>query len=122
MTNKAIFDKDVIAEWERRIAEHRRSSHRVLVVLAPLVLVATLPPLLGLVKPFPYLAFLGIAAILVTSLTFFILSVDMTCPRCGEKPALGNQLVPAWQIDYCAKCSYWLLDPRRGLRKPDSSG
>jgi hypothetical protein len=115
MVATATFDKDVVAEWERRVKQYRRSTRRTMVVFAPLLLVAALPPILGFVTPFPYSAFAAFVVVVVAILCGFAFRADLTCPHCGDNPVLGNQVVPLWQIDHCAKCSYWLLNPRRGI-------
>lgn len=114
----ATFDQDVIDEWGRRLAQRRRSSRRALAIFVPVMLIAVLPPILGLARPLHYLAYTGLVVAFVAIVCAFMFRTELACPHCGKNPVLGNQLVPLWQIDHCAKCSYWLLDPRRSSSGP----
>jgi len=44
-----------------------------------------------------------------------ILGVTLMCPHCDQSPVLGGQGAALWEIDHCAKCYYWLQNPRRGI-------
>jgi hypothetical protein len=107
---ECIDDRDI----PEGLAEYRRSVRQSVLVVAALLLVAALPVVAGFVRPLPYLVFVAYLVVIVSLVCSIVFRSVLVCPHCHQNPALGGQAVSPVMIDHCAKCAYWLLNPRRG--------
>jgi len=112
VTDRAIYNPDVIAEWDRICAASRRKSRLLWYVLGVCLAVALLVPLSGLVAFFPYVLVVGFLALWASSALRFGYQAILECPNCGESPVHLGRRIPLYDVDYCPHCYHWLRSPQ----------
>jgi hypothetical protein len=111
MSVRAKFDAAVVSEWTRRRQEFRHRMRWMWWLFWLLVLTAPFPFFLHMIEIAP--AAYGIAFLLIfigVHLRFRYAHI-IPCPHCGKPPAPRFQRLVTYDLDCCAHCRYWLLNP-----------
>src|SRR5262245_47422819 len=96
---RSVHDKEVVAEWQRRRAEFRRAQRPLVYSAVGALLCLLVPPLLGLIEPFPYLGLLLFVSVWVASYLRTRHQIMLPCPHCNRTPASKLGQIPIFELD-----------------------
>jgi hypothetical protein len=108
------YNPSIVDEWKHRCDQFEQKSRWLWRVLIGAVVIAPVPPIIGVVPWFPYAIAIPFAMVAAALLLRSLHLVRIKCPNCGKPPIGQFNLMPLYVVDCCPHCYHWLVNPRSG--------